>query len=113
MGYSNYTRPMGGWGPSLFMDYSNNAITQIRTINEIGVSLTRYDNVGRELSYGLETDFSRNFLGDVLKIIRQRTGFPQRSSFCHCAESNNRTWSYSGNLNAFITYRPTSVHPPM
>jgi outer membrane receptor protein involved in Fe transport len=100
MGYSNY-EANGGWGPSLFMDYSNNAITQIRTINEAGISLTRYDNVGREFSYGFETDFSQKF-GDVLKI--NGSGRVFRSEVVSAlANIDNRTWSYSGNLNAFIT----------
>lgn len=66
MGYSNYEES-GGWGPSLFMDYSNNAITQLRTVNEDGISLTQYDNVGREMAYGLETDFSQK-IGELLVI---------------------------------------------
>lgn len=101
MGYSNY-EANGGFGPSLFMDYSNNAITQIRTIDEAGVSLTRYDNVGRELSYGFETDFSQKLFGDVLKI--NGSGRVFRSEVVSAiAQIDNRTWSYSGNLNAFIT----------
>lgn len=101
MGYSNY-EANGGWGPSLFMDYSNNAITQIRTIDEAGVSLTRYDNVGREFSYGFETDFSQKLFGDVLKI--NGSGRVFRSEVVSAvAQIDNRTWSYSGNLNAFIT----------
>lgn len=101
MGYSNY-EANGGWGPSLFMDYSNNAITQIRTIDEAGVSLTRYDNVGRELSYGFETDFSQKLFNDVLKI--NGSGRVFRSEVVSAlAQIDNRTWSYSGNLNAFIT----------
>jgi outer membrane receptor protein involved in Fe transport len=100
MGYSNY-EANGGWGPSLFMDYSNNAITQIRTIDESGISLTRYDNVGRELSYGFETDFSQK-IGEVLKI--NGSGRVFRSEVVSAlAQIDNRTWSYSGNLNAFIT----------
>jgi len=101
MGYSNY-EANGGWGPSLFMDYSNNAITQIRTIDAAGVSLTRYDNVGRELSYGFETDFSQKLFGDVLKL--NGSGRVFRSEVVSAiANIDNRTWSYSGNLNAFIT----------
>lgn len=101
MGYSNY-EANGGWGPSLFMDYSNNAITQIRTIDEAGVSLTRYDNVGREFSYGFETDFSQKLFGDVLKI--NGSGRVFRSEVVSAvAQIDNRTWSYSGNLNAFIS----------
>lgn len=101
MGYSNY-EANGGWGPSLFMDYSNNAITQIRTIDEVGVSLTRYDNVGREFSYGFETDFSQKLFGDVLKI--NGSGRVFRSEVVSAiAQIDNRTWSYSGNLNAFIS----------
>lgn len=101
MGYSNY-EANGGWGPSLFMDYSNNAITQIRTVDEAGVSLTRYDNVGREFSYGFETDFTQKLFGDVLKI--NGSGRVFRSEVVSAmAAIDNRTWSYSGNLNAFIT----------
>jgi outer membrane receptor protein involved in Fe transport len=101
MGYSNY-EANGGWGPSLFMDYSNNAITQIRTIDEAGVSLTRYDNVGREFSYGFETDFSQKLFGDILKL--NGSGRVFRSEVVSAiAQIDNRTWSYSGNLNAFIT----------
>ena len=100
MGYSNY-EASGGWGPSLFMDYSNNAITRIRTIHESGVSLTRFANVGRELSYGLETDFSQS-IGDILKI--NGSGRIYRSEVVsQVAQIDNRTWSYSGNVNAFIT----------
>ncbi|NIJ55834.1 TonB-dependent receptor domain-containing protein [Dyadobacter arcticus] len=100
MGYSNY-ESSGGFGPSLFMDYSNNAITQIRTIDESGISLTRYDNVGRELAYGLETDFSQK-IGEVLKINGSGRFF-RSEVVSTLAQINNRTWSYSGNLNAFIT----------
>ncbi|MCE7058504.1 TonB-dependent receptor domain-containing protein [Dyadobacter sp. CY343] len=100
MGYSNYEES-GGFGPSLFMDYSNNAITQIRTIDESGVSLTRYDNVGRELSYGFETDFSQK-IGEVLKLNGSGRVF-RSEVVSQLAQIDNRTWSYSGNLNAFIT----------
>jgi outer membrane receptor protein involved in Fe transport len=100
MGYSRYEES-GGWGPSLFMDYSNNAITRLRTVDEEGVSLTRYDNVGREMSYGLETDFSQRF-GDLLKV--NASGRIYRSEIIStAAQIDNRTWSYSGNLNAFIS----------
>ncbi|MCE6992257.1 TonB-dependent receptor domain-containing protein [Dyadobacter sp. CY323] len=100
MGYSNY-EASGGWGPSLFMDYSNNAITQIRTIDASGISLSRYDNVGREFSYGFETDFSQK-IGDILKL--NGSGRVFRSEVVSTvAQIDNRTWSYSGNLNAFIT----------
>ncbi|WP_229206955.1 outer membrane beta-barrel family protein [Dyadobacter crusticola] len=100
MGYSNYEES-GGFGPSLFMDYSNNAITRIRTLDESGISLTRYDNVGRELSYGFETDFSKK-IGDVLKINGSGRVF-RSEVVSQIAQIDNRTWSYSGNLNAFIT----------
>ncbi|WP_229209145.1 TonB-dependent receptor domain-containing protein [Dyadobacter sediminis] len=100
MGYSSYEAD-GGWGPSLFMDYSNNAITRIRTIDERGISLTQFDNVGRELSYGVETDFSQK-IGDVLKI--NASGRVYRTEVVsQVAQIDNRTWSYSGNLNAFVT----------
>jgi hypothetical protein len=102
MGYSNYEASTVVSGPSLFMDYSNNAITQIRTIDEAGVSLTRYDNVGREFSYGFETDFSQKLFGDILKL--NGSGRVFRSEVVSAiAQIDNRTWSYSGNLNAFIT----------
>ena len=100
MGYSNY-EASGGWGPSLFMDYSNNAITRIRTIDETGISLTQFANVGRELSYGLETDFSQT-LFEVLKINGSGRVF-RSEVVSQVAQIDNRTWSYSGNLNAFIT----------
>jgi len=100
MAYSNYEES-GGWGPSLFMDYSNNAITRIRTVDAAGISLTRYDNVGREMAYGFETDFSQKF-GDILKI--NGSGRVFRSEVVSTtADIDNRTWSYSGNLNAFVT----------
>lgn len=100
MGYSKY-EDTGGWGPSLFMDYSNNAITRLRTINADGVSLTQYDNVGRELSYGFETDFSQK-LGEVVKINASGRVF-RSEVVSEMAQIDNRTWSYSGNLNAFFT----------
>lgn len=100
MGYSNY-ETSGGWGPSLFMDYSNNAITRVRTINEAGVSLTQFDNVGREMAYGLETDFSQS-IGDILKINGSGRVF-RSEVVSQIAQIDNRTWSYSGNVNAFVT----------
>jgi outer membrane receptor protein involved in Fe transport len=100
MGYSNYEES-GGWGPSLFMDYSNNAITQLRTVNEDGISLTQYDNVGREMAYGLETDFSQK-IGELLKINASGRVF-RSEVISQMAQIDNRTWSYSGNLNAFFT----------
>ena len=100
MAYSNY-EDAGGWGPSLFMDYSNNAITRIRTVDAEGISLTQYDNVGKEMAYGFETDFSRK-IGDILKI--NGSGRVFRSEVVSAmANIDNRTWSYSGNLNAFVT----------
>ncbi|WP_229215923.1 outer membrane beta-barrel family protein [Dyadobacter frigoris] len=100
MAYSNYEEN-GGWGPSLFMDYSNNAITRLRTINAEGISLTQYDNIGKELNYGFETDFSQKF-GDILKINGSGRFF--RSEVVSAlANIDNRTWSYSGNLNAFVS----------
>jgi outer membrane receptor protein involved in Fe transport len=99
LGYSNY-ETAGGWGPSLFMDYSNNAITRIRTIDENGIALSRFDNVGREMAYGLETDFSKT-MWEVLKI--NGSGRVFRSEVVSAmAQIDNRTWSYSGNLNAFV-----------
>ena len=100
LGYSNY-EANGGYGPSLFMDYSNNAITQIRTVDENGVSLTRFDNVGREMSYGVETDFNRTF-GEVLKINGSGRVF-RSEVVSQIAQIDNRGWSYSGNINAFVT----------
>lgn len=100
MGYSSYEES-GGWGPSLFMDYSNNAITRLRTIDEEGVSLTRYDNVGREMSYGLETDFSQKF-GELVKVNASGRVF-RSEVVSQAAQIDNRTWSYSGNLNAFFS----------
>jgi outer membrane receptor protein involved in Fe transport len=99
LAYSNY-EASGGWGPSLFMDYSDNAITRIRTIDENGVSLTRYDNVGREMSYGVETDFSKT-VWEILKINGSGRVF-RTEVVSQMAQIDNRTWSYSGNLNAFI-----------
>lgn len=99
LGYSSY-KDEGGWGPSLFMDYSNNAITRIRTVDEAGVSLTTYDNVGREFTYGLETDFSKKF-SEAFKINASARIF--RSEVVSAlAQIDNRNWSYSGNLNAFL-----------
>ena len=100
MGYSNYEKD-GGWGPSLFVDYSNNAITQIKTVDESGVSLTRYDNVGREMSYGLETDFNRSFFGEKVKLNGSGRVF-RSEVVSQIARIDNRGWSYSANLNAFI-----------
>jgi outer membrane receptor protein involved in Fe transport len=100
LGYSKYETE-GGWGPSLFIDYSDNAITRIRTIDEAGISLSRYDNVGREMSYGLETDFTRT-IWEKLKI--NGSGRIFRSEVVSAmAQIDNRAWSYSGNLNAFLT----------
>jgi outer membrane receptor protein involved in Fe transport len=99
LGYSSY-ETSGGWGPSLFMDYSDNAITRIRTIDENGISLTRYDNVGREMSYGLETDFSKT-IWEILKINGSGRVF-RTEVVSQMAQIDNRTWSYSGNLNAFV-----------
>ncbi len=99
IGYSNYEEN-AGWGPSLFIDYSNNAITRIKTIDEIGVSTSIYSNVGRELAYGFETDFFQR-IGEVMKI--NASGRIFRSEVVSpAAQIDNRTWSYSGNINAFI-----------
>ena len=100
MGYSNYEKD-GGWGPSLFLDYSDNAITQIKTVDESGVSLTRYDNVGREMAYGLETDFNRSFFGEKVKLNGSGRVF-RSEVVSQIARIDNRGWSYSANLNAFI-----------
>ncbi|MPR34998.1 TonB-dependent receptor [Cytophagaceae bacterium SJW1-29] len=99
VGYSHYVE-QGGWGPALFVDYSNNAITRIRTIDAAGISYQRYDNVGRELSYGFETDFSKK-IGEKLKL--NASGRVFRSEVVSLvAHIDNRIWSYSGNLNAFL-----------
>jgi outer membrane receptor protein involved in Fe transport len=99
LGYSQY-KEEGGWGPSLFMDYSNNAITRIRTIDAQGIAYSRFDNVGRELSYGFETDFSKK-VGEKLKL--NASGRVFRSEVVSLlANINNQIWSYSGNLNAFL-----------
>gem|GEM_PF-722034 len=99
LGYSQY-KEEGGWGPALFVDYSNNAITRIRTIDGEGISYQRFDNVGRELAYGFETDFSKK-LGKKLKINASGRFF--RSEVVSVAANiNNQIWSYSGNLNAFM-----------
>lgn len=100
LGYSNY-EAQGGWGPSLFMDYSNNAITRIKTIDDEGISLTRYDNVGMELAYGITSDFSQNF-GDIVKINASGR-FYRSEVVSEVAQIDNKTWSYAGNLNAFVT----------
>ena len=99
LGYSSY-ETNGGWGPSLFMDYSDNAITRIRTIDENGTSLSRYDNVGKEMAYGLETDFNST-LWEILKINGSGRIF-RSEVVSRMAQIDNRAWSYSGNLNAFI-----------
>lgn len=99
LGYSQY-KEEGGWGPALFLDYSNNAITRIRTIDAEGISYSQYDNVGRELSYGFETDFSKK-VGEKLKL--NASGRVFRSEVVSLAANiNNQIWSYSGNLNAFM-----------
>ncbi|WP_310586193.1 TonB-dependent receptor [Telluribacter humicola] len=99
VGYSDYEQK-GGWGPSLFVDYSNNAITRIRTIDDEGISYTQFANVGRELAYGFETDVSHQ-LGEKLKV--NASGRLFRSEVVSgAANIDNRTWSYSGNLNAFL-----------
>jgi outer membrane receptor protein involved in Fe transport len=100
VGYSSYEQS-GGWGPSLFMDYSNNAITRLRTVNAEGISITQYDNVGREMAYGLETDFSQK-LGEAVKINASGRVF-RSEVISTLAQIDNRTWSYSGNLNAFFS----------
>ncbi|PWJ59583.1 outer membrane receptor protein involved in Fe transport [Dyadobacter jejuensis] len=99
LGYSNYEEN-SGIGPSLFMDYSNNAITRIKTIDDEGISTSRYDNVGRELAYGYEMDFFQR-LGEAIKI--NASGRVFRSEVVSAlAQIDNRIWSYSGNINAYI-----------
>lgn len=99
IGYSQY-KEAGGWGPALFLDFSNNAITRIRTIDAAGISYQRYDNVGREVSYGFETDFSKK-VGEKLKL--NASGRVFRSEVVSVAANiDNKIWSYSGNLNAFL-----------
>ncbi|HEV7348483.1 TonB-dependent receptor domain-containing protein [Telluribacter sp.] len=99
VGYSSYEQK-GGWGPSLFADYSNNAITRIRTIDEAGISYTQFANVGRELAYGFETDVSHQ-LGEKVKV--NASGRVFRSEVVSAAANiDSRIWTYSGNLNAFV-----------
>lgn len=99
LGYSHYEQD-GGWGPSLFVDYSNNAITQIRSIDEEGISYTKFANVGREAAYGLETDFSTK-INEKLKLNASGRIF-RTEVVSVLADIENRNWSYSGNLNAFL-----------
>ena len=99
IGYSNYQQK-GGWGPSVFVNYSNNAITNLRTIDAEGISYTRFDNVGRELSYGFESDFSTR-LTEKIKVNASGRVF-RNEVVSMVANINNQAWSYSGNLNAFF-----------
>lgn len=99
MGYSNYQDVLG-IGASLFSSYSNNAITTIRTIDEEGISYTRFDNVGRELSYGVETDLSLK-AGEKIKF--NTSGRFYRNEIVSLpAGIDNRRWSYSANFNTFF-----------
>lgn len=99
LGYSNY-QDVVGIGTSLFSSYSNNAITTIRTIDEEGISYTRFDNVGRELSYGAETDLSIK-AGEKIKF--NASGRVFRNEIVSLpAGIDNRRWSYSGNINTFF-----------
>ncbi|WP_345031212.1 TonB-dependent receptor domain-containing protein [Ravibacter arvi] len=100
LGYSNYKEVLG-IGSSLFTSYSNNAITTIRTIDEEGISYTSFDNVGRDLSYGVETDLSLKLLGDKLKINTSGRFF-RNEIVSVPAQIDNRRWSFSGNLNTFF-----------
>lgn len=99
LGYSNYQNVVG-IGTSLFSSYSNNAITNIRTIDEEGISYTRFDNVGRELSYGAETDLSIR-AGEKIKFNASGRFF-RNEIVSRPAGIDNRRWSYSGNLNTFF-----------
>ena len=99
LGYSNY-KNVFGIGTNLFSSYSNNAITNIRTIDEDGVSYSRFDNVGREMSYGFETDISYK-VSEKLKF--NSSGRVFRSEIVsRAANIDSRRWSFSGNLNAFF-----------
>lgn len=99
LGYSHYEQD-GGWGPSLFVDYSNNAITQVRSIDEEGISYTQFANVGREAAYGFETDFSTK-ISEKLKLNASGRVF-RTEVVSPLADIDNKNWSYSGNLNAFL-----------
>lgn len=99
LGYSNYQDALG-IGTSLFSSYSNNAITNIRTIDEEGISYTRFDNVGRELSYGAETDLSIR-AGEKIKFNASGRFF-RNEIVSLPAGIDNRRWSYSGNINTFF-----------
>ncbi len=99
LGYSNY-KDVIGIGTSLFSSYSNNAVTTIRTIDEEGISYTRFDNVGRDLSYGAETDLSIK-VGQKLRINASGRFF-RNEIVSLPAGIDNRRWSYSGNVNTFF-----------
>lgn len=99
LGYSHYS-DHGGWGPSLFVDYSNNAITQVRSIDEEGISYTQFDNVGREAAYGFETDYSTK-IGERIKVNASGRIF-RTEVVSPLANIDNKNWSYSGNVNAFF-----------
>jgi outer membrane receptor protein involved in Fe transport len=98
-GYSNY-RDILGLGATLYSTFSNNAIATIRTIDEEGISYTRFDNVGREMSYGIESDVSLK-ISEKIKINTSGRFF--RSEIVSApAGIDNRRWSYAGNFNTFF-----------
>lgn len=98
-GYSNY-RDILGIGATIFSNYSNNAITNIRTVDEEGISYTRFDNVGRELSYGVETDISLK-VNEKLRFSTNGRFF--RNEIVSVATGiDNKRWSFAGNFNTFF-----------
>jgi len=98
-GYSNYQDVLG-IGANLFSSYSNNAITNIRRIDEDGISYSSFDNVGREFSYGFETDISLK-ISDQFKLNSSGRIF-KNEIVSVPAGIDSRRWSFSGNLNAFF-----------
>lgn len=98
-GYTNYQDVLG-LGATLFSNYSNNAITNIRTIDEEGISYTRFDNVGRELSYGMEADVSLK-VSDKIKFNTSGRFF-RNEIVSVLAGIDNKRWSYAGNFNTFF-----------
>src|SRR5690606_37495969 len=99
LGYSNYQDVLG-IGANLFSSYSNNAITNIRRIDEDGISYSSFDNVGREFSYGFETDISLK-ISDQFKLNSSGRIF-KNEIVSVPAGIDSRRWSFSGNLNAFF-----------
>ncbi len=99
LGYSNY-QDIFGVGTRFFSDFSNNAITNLRTIDAEGVSYSRFDNIGRELSYGIDSDFSWKINPKVKLNASGR--FFRTEVVSRLAEIDNRRWSYSGNINGYF-----------